>query len=290
MKLLDGKALANDILDKLSLKVKQLDTAPNLVVIQVGNDPASSVYVRNKERTAKQVGIKSETIKLSKHITQDELLEIIDKYNHFASVNGILVQLPLPEHIDEQVILEAISPVKDVDGFHPLNVGKLNIGQKQMIPSTPAGIMELLKANHIELEGKHVVIIGRSNIVGKPLAHLLLEANATVTVAHSRTKDLKHLTKQADILVVAVGQPELITEDYVKDGTVVIDVGINRTESGLKGDVDFNNVKSKVAAITPVPGGVGPMTIAMLMNQTYQAYCTQNDILKIPEISGIFIF
>lgn len=278
MKLLDGKALANDILDELALNVKQLDTAPHLVVIQVGDDPASSVYVRNKERTAKQVGITSETIKLSKHITQDELLEIIDKYNNDASVNGILVQLPLPEHIDEQVILEAISPVKDVDGFHPLNVGKLNIGQKQMIPSTPAGIMELLKANHIELEGKHVVIVGRSNIVGKPLAHLLLEANATVTIAHSRTQDLKQLTKLADILVVAVGQPELITSDYVKTGAVVVDVGINRTESGLKGDVNFNDVKSKVAAITPVPGGVGPMTIAMLMNQTYQAYCTQNDI------------
>lgn len=278
MELLDGKTLANDILDKLSLKVKQLDTAPNLVVIQVGNDPASSVYVRNKERTAERVGINSETVKLSKHITQDELLEIIDKYNHFTDVNGILVQLPLPEHINEQTILEAISPMKDVDGFHPLNVGKLNIGQKQMIPSTPAGIMELLKANHIELEGKHVVIVGRSNIVGKPLAHLLLEANATVTITHSRTKDLKHLTKLADILVVAVGQPELITKDYVKTGAVVIDVGINRTESGLKGDVDFNSVKSKVAAITPVPGGIGPMTIAMLMNQTYQAYCTQNDI------------
>ena len=278
MELLDGKTLANDILDKLSLKVKQLDTAPNLVVIQVGNDPASSVYVRNKERTAERVGINSETVKLSKHITQDELLEIIDKYNHFTSVNGILVQLPLPKHIDEQVILEAISPMKDVDGFHPLNVGKLNIGQKQMIPSTPAGIMELLKANHIGLEGKHVVIVGRSNIVGKPLAHLLLEANATVTIAHSRTKNLKHLTKLADILVVAVGQPELITKDYVKTGAVVIDVGINRTESGLKGDVDFNSVKLKVAAITPVPGGVGPMTIAMLMNQTYQAYRTQNDI------------
>ena len=278
MELLDGKALANDILDKLSLKVKQLDTAPNLVVIQVGNDPASSVYVRNKERTAERVGINSETVKLSKHITQDELLEIIDKYNNDSLVNGILVQLPLPKHIDEQVILEAISPMKDVDGFHPLNVGKLNIGQKQMIPSTPAGIMELLKANHIELEGKHVVIVGRSNIVGKPMAHLLLEENATVTVAHSRTKNLKQLTQMADILVVAVGQSEFITKDYVKTGAVVIDVGINRTESGLKGDVDFNNVKSKVAAITPVPGGVGPMTIAMLMNQTYQAYCTQNDI------------
>lgn len=278
MELLDGKALANDILDKLSLKVNRLDTAPNLVVIQVGNDPASSVYVRNKERTAERVGINSETVKLSKHITQDELLEIIDKYNNDSLVNGILVQLPLPKHIDEQVILEAISPMKDVDGFHPLNVGKLNIGQKQMIPSTPAGIMELLKANHIELEGKHAVIVGRSNIVGKPLAHLLLEANATVTITHSRTKDLKHLTKLADILVVAVGQSEFITKDYVKTGAVVIDVGINRTESGLKGDVDFNNVKSKVAAITPVPGGVGPMTIAMLMNQTYQAYRTQNDI------------
>lgn len=278
MELLDGKVLANDILDKLSLKVNRLDTAPNLVVIQVGNDPASSVYVRNKERTAERIGINSETVKLSKHITQDELLEIIDKYNNDSLVNGILVQLPLPKHIDEQVILEAISPMKDVDGFHPLNVGKLNIGQKQMIPSTPAGIMELLKANHIELEGKHVVIVGRSNIVGKPLVHLLLEADATVTIAHSKTKDLKHLTKQADILVVAVGQSEFITKDYVKTGAVVIDVGINRTESGLKGDVDFNNVKSKVAAITPVPGGVGPMTIAMLMNQTYQAYRTQNDI------------
>lgn len=278
MEILDGKALANDILDKLSLKVNQLDTVPNLVVIQVGNDPASSVYVRNKERTAERVGINSETVKLSKHINQDELLDLIDKYNNDASVNGILVQLPLPKHIDEQVILEAISPMKDVDGFHPLNVGKLNIGQKQMIPSTPAGIMELLKSNQIELEGRHVVIVGRSNIVGKPLAHLLLEANATVTVAHSRTKNLKQLTKMADILVVAVGQPELITEDYVKTGSVVIDVGINRTESGLKGDVDFNSVKSKVAAITPVPGGVGPMTIAMLMNQTYQAYCTQNNI------------
>lgn len=282
MELLDGKALANDILDKLSLKVNNLATVrgdvPNLVVIQVGNDPASSVYVRNKQRTAERVGIKSETIKLDAHITQNELLEIIDKYNNDSSVNGILVQLPLPKHINEQVILEAISPVKDVDGFHPLNVGKLNIGQKQMIPSTPAGIMELLKANHIEIEGKHVVIVGRSNIVGKPMAHLLLEANATVTVAHSRTKDLKQLTQMADILIVAVGQPELITEDYVKTGAVVIDVGINRTESGLKGDVDFNSVKSKVAAITPVPGGVGPMTIAMLMNQTYQAYSTQNDI------------
>lgn len=278
MKLLDGKALADDILDELAVKIKQLDTAPTLVVIQVGNDPASSVYVRNKERTAERISINSETVKLSKHITQDELLEIIDTYNHFSYVNGILVQLPLPKHIDEQAILEAISPMKDVDGFHPLNVGKLNIGQKQMIPSTPAGIMELLKANHIELDGKHVVIIGRSNIVGKPLAHLLLEANATVTIAHSRTKDLKHLTKLADILVVAVGQPELITDDYVKAGAVVIDVGINRTESGLKGDADFNSVKSKVAAITPVPGGVGPMTIAMLMNQTYQAYCTQNNI------------
>lgn len=278
MKLLDGKALANDILDDLSEKVKQLDTAPNLVVIQVGNNPASSVYVRNKERTAKRVGINSETVKLSKNITQGELLEIIDKYNHFSYVNGILVQLPLPKHIDEQAVLEAINPVKDVDGFHPLNVGKLNIGQKQMIPSTPAGIMELLKANNIKLEGKHVVIIGRSNIVGKPMAHLLLEANATVTIAHSCTKNLKQLTNMADILVVAVGQPELITSEYVKDGAVVIDVGINRTETGLKGDVNFNDVKSKVAAITPVPGGVGPMTIAMLMNQTYQAYCTQNDI------------
>ena len=205
-------------------------------------------------------------------------MSLVNKYNEDSTVNGILVQLPLPNHIDEQTILESIWPSKDVDGFHPLNVGKLNIGQQEMIPATPAGIMELLKHYHIPIKGKHVVIIGRSNIVGKPLAHLLLNEHATVTIAHSQTENLKALTKQADILVVAVGRAEMITADYVKDNAVVVDVGINRTENGLKGDVNFNDVKSKVAWITPVPGGVGPMTITMLMSQTIQATKMQQKI------------
>ena len=280
--IIDGKALAAKLQGQLAEKTAKLKEetglVPGLVVILVGGNPASQVYVRNKERSAIAAGFHSEVVRVPETITQDELLELIAKYNQDSAWHGILVQLPLPKHIDEEAVLLAIDPEKDVDGFHPLNMGRLWSGHPVMIPSTPAGIMEMFHEYGIDLEGKNAVVIGRSNIVGKPLAHLLLEANATVTVAHSRTKNLKQLTKMADILVVAVGQPELITEDYVKDGAVVIDVGINRIESGLKGDVDFNSVKSKVAAITPVPGGVGPMTIAMLMNQTYQAYCTQNGI------------
>lgn len=271
MKLLDGKLVSKQLFEQLKQEITDKNLKPKLVVIQVGNDPASSIYVRNKQKTAEKIGILSETIHVDESITQEKLITLVNKYNDDPTVNGILVQLPLPNHIDEQKILESIHPTKDVDGFHPLNVGKLNIGQQEMISSTPAGIIELLKYYHIPIKGKHVVVIGRSNIVGKPLAHLLLNENATVTIAHSQTANLKSLTKQADILIVAIGQTEMITADYVKDNAVVIDVGINRTENGLKDDVNFNDVKSKVAWITPVPGGVGPMTITMLMSQTIQA-------------------
>lgn len=278
MKLLDGKLVSEQLLTQLKQEIIDKNLQPKLVVIQVGNDLASSVYVRNKQKTAEKIGIQSETIQADETITQDELMSLVNKYNEDDTVNGILVQLPLPSHIDERKILESIHPSKDVDGFHPLNVGKLNIGQQEMIPSTPAGIMGLLKYYNIPIKGKHVVIVGRSNIVGKPLAHLLLNEHATVTIAHSQTENLKALTKQADILVVAVGRAGMITADYVKDNAVVIDVGINRTKNGLKGDVNFNDVKSKVAFITPVPGGVGPMTITMLMSQTIKATKMQKKI------------
>ena len=278
MNILNGKVVSEELLKQLKQEIQDKQLQPHLVVIQVGDDPASSVYVKNKQKIAEKIGIKSTTVHLKESITEDELITIVNKFNDDLTVNGILVQLPLPKHIDERKILESIWPSKDVDGFHPLNVGKLNIGQQEMIPSTPAGIMELLKFYDISVKGKHVVIIGRSNIVGKPLAHLLLNENATVTITHSQTTNLKSLTKQADILIVAIGRAEMITADYVKDNAIVIDVGINRTSNGLKGDVNFNDVKSKVAWITPVPGGVGPMTITMLMSQTVQATKMQRKI------------
>lgn len=278
MKLLNGKEVSENLLKQLKQEIQDKQLHPHLVVIQVGNDPASSIYVRNKQKAAEKIGIWSETVHVDESITQDKLIKFIYKCNDNPKINGILVQLPLPKHIDEQKILESIWPIKDVDGFHPSNVGKLNIGQQGMIPSTPAGIMELLKFYNISVKGKHVVIVGRSNIVGKPLAHLLLNEDATVTITHSQTTNLKSLTKQADILIVAIGRAEMITADYVKDNAIVIDVGINRTENGLKGDVNFNDVKSKVAWITPVPGGVGPMTITMLMHQTVQATKRQQKI------------
>ena len=278
MNILNGKVVSEELLKQLKQEIQDKQLQPHLVVIQVGDDPASSVYVKNKQKIAEKIGIKSTTVHLKESITEDELITIVNKFNDDLTVNGILVQLPLPKHIDERKILESIWPSKDVDGFHPLNVGKLNIGQQEMLPSTPAGIMELLKFYDISVKGKHVVIIGRSNIVGKPLAHLLLNENATVTITHSQTTNLKSLTKQADILIVAIGRAEMITADYVKDNAIVIDVGINRTSNGLKGDVNFNDVKSKVAWITPVPGGVGPMTITMLMSQTVQATKMQRKI------------
>ena len=268
--LIDGKLISTQIKDELKAEVLELKAkgiTPCLAVIQVGNDPASCVYVNNKKKACAYIGIESLSYELEEEITQEELLTIIDELNHNEMVNGILVQLPLPKHIDENTIIHAIAPEKDVDGFHPETVGNMCIGSKGFLPCTPAGVIQLLKRSNIEIEGKECVVIGRSNIVGKPMAMLLLRENGTVTITHSRTKDLKEITKRADILVAAIGKPKFVTAEYVKEGAVVIDVGIHRNENNkLCGDVDFDDVIQKVSAITPVPGGVGPMTIAMLMN------------------------
>ena len=268
--LIDGKLISTQIKDELKAEVatlKKKGIVPCLAVIQVGNDPASSVYVNNKKKACAYIGIESLAYELDENITQVELLTIIDELNHNDMVNGILVQLPLPKHIDEEAVIKAIVPEKDVDGFHPETVGNMCIGSKGFLPCTPAGVIQLLKRSNIEIEGKECVVIGRSNIVGKPMALLLLRENGTVTITHSRTKDLKEITKRADILVAAIGKPKFVTADYIKEGAVVIDVGIHRNEDNkLCGDVDFDDVVDKVSAITPVPGGVGPMTIAMLMN------------------------
>lgn len=273
--LIDGKAISLQIKEELKQKAaeyKEKGIEVTLAVIQVGNDPASSVYVGNKKKACEFIGIRSLAYELPEETTQEELLKLVSELNDRADVNGILVQLPLPSHIDEDVVIKTISPEKDVDGFHPQSVGALSIGQKGFVSCTPAGIIELLKRSNIEIEGKECVIVGRSNIVGKPMALLMLQENATVTICHSRTKDLKEVTKRADILIVALGKPKFITNEYVKDGAVVIDVGIHRDENNkLCGDVDFADVESKVEAITPVPGGVGPMTIAMLMNNCMEA-------------------
>ena len=241
-------------------------------MIQVGNDPASSVYVGNKKKACAYIGIRSLSYELPEETTEEELLALIEKRNGDASVNGILVQLPLPSHIDEDKVIRTISPKKDVDGFHPENVGKLVIGEPGFVSCTPAGIIQLLKRSGIEIAGKNCVVIGRSNIVGKPMALLMLRENATVTIAHSRTQDLKEICKRADILIVAIGKPRFITADYVKEGAVVIDVGIHRNENNkLCGDVAYDEVMPHTSAITPVPGGVGPMTIAMLMNNCVES-------------------
>ncbi|MFN8648396.1 bifunctional methylenetetrahydrofolate dehydrogenase/methenyltetrahydrofolate cyclohydrolase [Streptococcus sp.] len=276
MALIDGKALAAKMQGKLAEKTAQLKEekgiVPGLVVILVGEDPASQVYVRNKERSALAAGFKSQVVRLAETTTEEELLALIEKYNQDADWHGILVQLPLPAHIDEEKVLFAISPEKDVDGFHPTNMGKLWSGHAVMVPSTPAGIMEMFKEYQVDLTCKNAVVIGRSNIVGKPMAQLLMDAHATVTIAHSRTKNLAELARQADILVVAIGRGHFVTKDFVKEGAVVIDVGMNRDENGkLIGDVKFDEVAPVASLITPVPGGVGPMTITMLMEQTYEA-------------------
>ena len=268
--LIDGKLISTQIKDELkaeAVALKEKGIVPCLAVIQVGNDPASSVYVNNKKKACAYIGIESLAYELEENISQEELLSIIDDLNHNDMVNGILVQLPLPKHIDEEAVIKAIAPEKDVDGFHPETVGNMCIGSKGFLPCTPAGVIQLLKRSNIEIEGKECVVIGRSNIVGKPMALLLLRENGTVTITHSRTKDLKEITKRADILVAAIGKPKFVTAEYVKEGAVVIDVGLHRNEDNkLCGDVDFDDVVEKVSAITPVPGGVGPMTIAMLMN------------------------
>lgn len=269
--IIDGKLISTQIKDELKEKVADYkDKGVNicLAVIQVGADPASSVYVRNKKKACEYIGIESAAFELPEETTQDELLELIDKLNNDSRINGILVQLPLPKHIDENLVIKRISPLKDVDGFHPQSVGALLIGQKGYVSCTPAGIIELLKRSDVEIEGKECVVIGRSNIVGKPMSVLMLRENATVTICHSRTKDLKEVAKRADILIVAIGKPEFITSEYVKEGAVVIDVGIHRPDPDSKklvGDVLFDDVAPHTSKITPVPGGVGPMTIAMLM-------------------------
>lgn len=274
--LIDGKALSQKMQAELGRKVERLKEQhgiiPGLAVILVGDNPASQVYVRNKERSALEAGFKSETLRLSESISQEELIDIIHQYNEDKSIHGILVQLPLPQHINDKKIILAIDPKKDVDGFHPMNTGHLWSGRPMMVPCTPAGIMEMFREYHVDLEGKHAVIIGRSNIVGKPMAQLLLDKNATVTLTHSRTRNLSEVTKEADLLIVAIGQGHFVTKDFVKEGAVVIDVGMNRDENGkLIGDVVFEQVAEVASMITPVPGGVGPMTITMLLEQTYQA-------------------
>ena len=269
-KIIDGKKISQEIKDELKERVaalKEKGVEVTLAVIQVGSNPASTVYVGNKKKACAYVGIKSLAYELPEETTEAELLELVEKLNKDDSVNGILVQLPLPKHIDEDKVIKTISPEKDVDGFHPESVGKLSIGQKGYVSCTPAGIIQLLKRSDIEIDGKECVIIGRSNIVGKPMAMLLLRENGTVTITHSHTKDLKEVTRRADILIVATGRTKFVTADYIKEGAVVIDVGMDRDENGkLCGDVDFADVEPKAGAITPVPGGVGPMTIAMLMH------------------------
>ncbi|MCR5311617.1 MAG: bifunctional methylenetetrahydrofolate dehydrogenase/methenyltetrahydrofolate cyclohydrolase FolD [Lachnospiraceae bacterium] len=275
MELIDGKFISATIKDELKDKVEKLKSegiTGSLAVIQVGNDPASSIYVKNKKKACEYIGIGSVSYELAENTTEEKLLGVISDLNKRRDIIGILVQLPLPASISEDRILEAIDPSKDVDGFHPVNVGKLCIGHKGFVSCTPAGVIQLLKRSNVDIAGKHCVIVGRSNIVGKPMSLLMLKENATVTVCHSRTKDLAGITSQADILIVAMGKPEFIKAEHVKEGAVVIDVGIHRKEDGkMCGDVDFEAVKDKASKITPVPGGVGPMTIAMLMNNCVES-------------------
>ena len=280
-KIIDGKVISAAVKDRVKEGVARLNekgVSVGLAVIIVGEDPASKVYVSNKKKACEALGIISEEYALPENTTEAELLALIDELNNKESINGILCQLPLPRHLDEKLIINSILPEKDVDAFHPHNVGRIMIGDYDFVPCTPAGIMEMLEFEGIEVEGKTCVVIGRSNIVGKPMGMLLLHKNGTVTICHSKTQNLKEICKKADILVAAVGRPGFVTEDMVKDGAVVIDVGIHRIGGKLCGDVDFENVKDKCSAITPVPGGVGPMTIAMLMQNTLTAAKKQNNI------------
>lgn len=273
--ILDGKIIKTKILDELRDEVSKLDNKPKLVVIQVGNDEASNVYIRQKCNMCEYIGYEYEHIKLEDDTTNECVIELINKLNNDTSVSGIMVQLPIPKKLDVNKIINTIDSVKDVDGLTEINNGKLFCGNSGIYSCTPSGIMELLDRYNISIESKHVVIVGRSNLVGKPMAMMMLNKGATVTVCHSKTVDLANYTKMADILVVAVGKANLITADMVKEGAVVIDVGINRTDLGLCGDVDFNNISKKVSYITPVPGGVGPMTVAMLAKNIYESYKLQ---------------
>jgi len=272
--IIDGKAVAKEIRAELAEKVeamKQKGLVPGLAVVLVGEDPASQTYVRNKEKACGRVGLHSEVYRLPAETPQEELLSLVEELNRKREIHGILVQLPLPDHIDERAVIHAIRPEKDVDGFHPVNVGKLVVGDECFVPCTPAGIVELIDRTGVELKGKRVTVIGRSNIVGKPVSLLLLARHATVTICHSRTRDLAAEASRADVLVVAVGRPRMVTGDMVKEGAVVIDVGVNRVDGKLVGDVDFETAAERAGAITPVPGGVGPMTITMLMKNAVEA-------------------
>lgn len=279
--IIDGKKVSAEVKEQVRLETLELakkGIRPGLAVIIVGDDPASRVYVNNKKKACEAVGFLSREYALPATTTQEELLSLVDELNEDKEINGILCQLPLPKGLDEKAVIEEISPIKDVDAFHAINVGKIMIGDYDFLPCTPAGVMEMLHSYKIPVEGKKCVVIGRSNIVGKPMAMLLLHENGTVTITHSRTKNLAEVTREADILVAAIGKPKFVTADMVKEGAVVIDVGMDRDENGkLCGDVDFENVKDKCAAITPVPGGVGPMTIAVLMKNTLKACKIQNN-------------
>lgn len=281
--IISGKETAAKIRERLRAQIDQLREKgyqPGLAVVIVGDDPASQVYVRNKEKACKEVGIAAQTFALPKETTQQELMALIDTLNARSDVHGILVQLPLPRHLDEHQVINAILPEKDVDAFHPVNVGKIMIGDFDYVPCTPAGVMALLEEAQIDVSGKRAVVIGRSNIVGKPQAMLLLHKNATVTICHSKTQHLEEITRQADIIVVAIGKAHFLRGDMVKDGVVVIDVGMNRLENGkLAGDVDFDTVAPKASYITPVPGGVGPMTITMLLQNTVTACRRANNLI-----------
>ena len=282
-KIIDGKQVSADVKEQVRLETEALAKAygktPGLAVVIVGNDPASRVYVNNKKKACETVGFRSFEYALPEETTQEELLELVETLNHDDNVNGILVQLPVPKQIDDKAIINAISAEKDVDAFHPENVGRIMIGEYSFQPCTPAGVMELIDSTGVEIAGKNCVVIGRSNIVGKPMAMLLLHRSGTVTICHSKTQNLGEITRKADILVAAVGKANFVTGDMVKDGAVVIDVGMNRLENGkLCGDVNFSEVEPKASYITPVPGGVGPMTIAMLMKNTLKAFRTQNHI------------
>jgi len=275
--IIDGKAIAASIKEEVRAQVIEMEAKysrkPCLCVIIVGKNPASQVYVRNKVKTAEFVGMGSKLIRLPEEVSEEELLNTVRGLNEDAEVDGILVQLPLPKHIDEEKVIDTIAKEKDVDGFHPLNVGSLWLGKPCIAPCTPAGVIQLIKSTGVSIKGKHAVVVGRSNIVGKPVAKLLLDENATVTIAHSRTEDLGSITRQADILVVAVGKEAVVTGEMVKEGAVVIDVGMNRNAEGkLCGDVDFESASQKAGFITPVPGGVGPMTIAVLMQNTIKCF------------------
>lgn len=284
MQIIEGKKVSAQVKEQVKIQTQQIKDehgiTPGLAVVIVGDDPASRVYVNNKKKACEFVGFKSEEYALPAKTTQEELLSLVKTLNKKEDINGILVQLPLPKHLDDKSVIEAISPLKDVDAFHAVNVGKIMLGEYDFLPCTPAGVMEMLHYYDIDVSGKNCVVIGRSNIVGKPMAMLLLHENGTVTICHSKTKNLSQICARADILVAAVGKPKFITAEMVKDGAVVIDVGMDRDENGkLCGDVDFENVKNKCSYITPVPGGVGPMTIATLMKNTLKAAKIQNNII-----------